>query len=308
MTTPVSDKIFLGVGGLLFAGACAWAFMQQAQLAKLEGQINVPLTGAAYTPASLPAATISEALQWPVATALSRGPNWVYDVFTPPVIYYNEEDKQFTVTPPEARTVAVEVVAPPEPFGVSLLKVVQYPFPLQLVGYVGKDAEIRGTFQNELTQETFFGTTGKQIPALNMEIVNFTAKRVRKVVEGQTIVYTEASARVRDLKTGKETDLSNTKRLIEADPVVVIQVDGEANTRELSAGASFTVGELTYTIDSIQTDPASVTITKSGGDLAEPKTENVVEGAAKLVTPQAPAEPSSSDVAPATTEEAIFGF
>lgn len=306
MSTPVSDKIFLGAGGLLFAGACVWAFMQQGQLDKLDGRVDAPSSGPAYAPEPLPAANISEALPWPAATSMARGENWVYDVFTPPVIYYNTTTKQFTVTPPE-RPKPPEPPPPEEPFGVSLVKVVQYPFPIQLVGYIGTGADARGNFLNELTGETILGATGKKIPSLNMEIVKFSAEVVREVVDGQVQVYTVASARVRDLKSGKETDLSSTKRLIEADPSVVIQVAGEATTRELEAGATFTVGENTFVIDSIQTEPPAVTVTKSGGTLAEPKTETLTLQTAVVPQPEVTEEPAAES-APALPEGIFPGF
>lgn len=278
MTTPVSDKIFLGAGGLLFAAACAWAFMQQGQLAKLDGKVEVPASGAAYAPDPLPPATISEAKLWPDATALSRGENWVYDVFTPPVIYYDTETKQFTVTPPDIRP-PDDDIKPPEPFGVSLVKIVQYPFPLQLVGYVGEGKDARGTFQNMVTNETFLGTTGKKIADLKLEIVAFEAKLERTIIDNQPVVYPVASARVRNTETGKETQLSNTERIIEAEPAAVVQVAGEESTRELKVGASFTAGDLTYVLDSIQAEPPAVVMTKSGGELEEPKTETLTEQA-----------------------------
>ncbi|MFH1497468.1 MAG: hypothetical protein ABII82_06545 [Verrucomicrobiota bacterium] len=309
MSTPVSDKIFLGAGGLLFAGACVWAFTQQGQLAKLDGDVDAPSSGPAYAPEPLPAANISEALPWPDATSLERGQDWVYDVFTPPVIYYNTETKQFTVTPPERPKVEVVEVVVEEPFGVSLVKVVQYPFPIQLVGYIGTGADARGNFLNELTGETIIGTTGKQIPALNMEIVKFSAEVVRETVDGQPVVYTVATARVRDLKSGKETDLSSTKRLVEADPSVVIQVAGEESTRELEAGATFTVGENTFVIDSIQTEPPAVTITKSGGTLTEPKTETLSVPAPAASAPAADmTDEAPSESAPALPEGIFPGF
>ncbi len=306
MSTPVSDKIFLGAGGLLFAGACAWAFMQQGQLAKLDGSVNAPSSGPAYASEPLPAANISEALPWPAATSMARGEKWVYDVFTPPVIFYNTETKQFTVTPP-SRPTPPPPPKPEEPFGVSLVKVVQYPFPIQLVGYIGTGADARGNFLNELTGETVIGAAGKKIPSLNMEIVQFSAEVVRETVDGQPVVYTVAKARVRDLKSGKETDLSSTKRLIEADPSVVVQVDGESAPRELEAGATFTVGDHTYVIDSIQTEPPAVTITKSGGTLAEPKTQTLTSQPAPAAAPAAPAEPTP-EAAPALPEGIFPGF
>lgn len=306
MTTPVSDKIFLGAGGVLFAAACAWAFMQQGRLAELDGKVTVPSSGAAYSPEPLPPATISEAQLWPEAKALPRGDNWVYDVFTPPVIYYDTETRQFTVTPP--------TVTPPEvetpvvvPFGVNLVKIVQYPFPMQLVGYVGEGADARGTFQNMLTDETFFGTTGKKIPELKLEIVAFEAKMVRTTIDGQPVVYPVASARVRNTETGKETLLSNTERLIEAEPAAVVRVDGEETTRELRAGATFTVGDTTYVLDSIQPEPPTVVMTKSGGELEEPKTETLTVQTTPAPSPVQPINPVPEGE-PALPEGIFPGF
>lgn len=288
MSSPVSDKVYLGSGAVLFAAACAWAFLQQGELDKHSRTVNAPSTGPAYSPAELPAANISEALPWPQAVSMPRGAQWVYDVFTPPVIYYNTETKQFTVTRPVVEPVGPIVVNPNPPFGAHLVKVVQYPFPLQLVGYIGTGDQARGTFQNMLTNETLLGSTGKKIPELNLEILAFKSEVVRTIVDNQPVVYTVASAKVRDTKTGREVELSNTKRLIESEPSVFIQIDGEASPRELKSGDSFTVGDYTYKVDSIQAEPPSVNVTKSGGELKEPES--------KTLQPEVAPAPAAGDV------------
>src|SRR5690606_8501223 len=95
---------------------------------------------------------------WPSAPEQSTGPEWVYDVFTPPEIYYDNVTKQFTVSAP--------FTPPPQepPFGVELIEIRPDVFPLQLVGYIGDEGDQRGTFENALTGETIIGRTGKKMP------------------------------------------------------------------------------------------------------------------------------------------------
>ena len=305
MSAKTNDTLYLAAGGLALLGTCTWAFFQQSAISAFRSPINSPTSGSAYeaTPLTL---TPAESRQWPDARAQSAGENWIFDVFTPPVIYYNVETKQFTVTVPVPTPVKVDDGSTTDthtveqnPFGLTLVKVTQPLFRLQLVGYIGEGPTARGNFENQLTQQVFFGTTGKKIPELNLEIVSFSAERRRIKVEGGTeLVVTEATATVRDTVTGVETTLDAKVRTPEG-PLNVTFKKPDGTELVAKSGDVLTVGANTYTVGELKLTPPSAVVTKSGGKLTSPQTETL------LVPPPAPPPAATSQgTDPATHPDA----
>lgn len=261
MSAKTNDTLYLAAGGLVLLGTCAWAFFQQSAISDLRDPINSPASGSAYeaTPLTL---TAAESRQWPDAPQQNAGENWIFDVFTPPVIYYNVDTKQFTVKIPEPPRLGDVGPQPVSSFGLELVKVVQPLFRLQLVGYIGEGPTARGNFENQQTGQVIFGTTGKKIPELNLEIVSFSAERRRIKVEGGTeLVVTEAMAVVRDTSTGVETTLDAKVRTPEG-PLNVTFKKSDGTEVVAKAGDVITQGEDTYTVGELQLSPPGAVVTK----------------------------------------------
>ncbi|MCU0791363.1 MAG: hypothetical protein MUE42_00590 [Opitutaceae bacterium] len=287
MSAKTNDTLFLAAGGLALAGSCAWAFFQQSTISTFLEPVLAPSNGSVVEVAPL-AVTSPVSRQWGKPEAQTAGANWLFEVFTPPVIYYNTETKQFTVTVPViTRPEVVEGTTPEQAvvaqFGLGLVKVVQPLFRLQLVGYVGEGTSARGNFQNELTGDIIFGTTGKKLPDLNLEIIHFSAERVRTpVADGTVIVETVVKATVKDTITGEEIPLDAKVRRPEG-PLQVTFKKADGTEVTAKSGDVITSGANIYTVGAITLDPPSAVVTKTGGDLAAPLTETLV------IPPPAPA-------------------
>ena len=83
---------------------------------------------------------------WDKPVSQSRGEDWLFDVFTPPVIYYNPVSGTFTLTPP---TIVSGKIAddPYKDFGLELVDVRPRPYRLQLVGYAGETGNYVAYFE-----------------------------------------------------------------------------------------------------------------------------------------------------------------
>ena len=290
MSAKTNDTVYLAIGGALVLGACAWAFLQQSDISALSEPVAAPMGGSSYEPSALSVSS-SESRSWASPAPQSAGEKWLYDVFTPPKIYYNTQTKKFVVEPPvfvAVDTTNTDVVVPDAPvtFGVELARVEQPLFRLQLVGYVGEGATARGTFEDQTTKQIIFGTTGKKLPSLNLEIVRFSAERRRTKVAGETeIVETICTATVRDTVTGVETNLDVKNRTPEGPIHVVLKLD-DGTERSVPSGETIKIGTFTYVIGTIDSTTPSVVVTKSGGDLEAPETKTLL-----IPPPPAPVVP-----------------
>ena len=299
MAVKYSDKILCGAALLILLTSLGWNFSQGDKLAALRRAPHGSGEASTYVPAALNELQVNTQT-WSSPGAQTRGPEWVYDVFTPPEIYYDAISKQFSVTPPSG--VAVVVAAEP-PFGVSLVQVKQDDFRLQLVGYTGSEGNFSGTFENTITGKTVIGRSGKKITDLDLTIRNFDVKRIRtKQEKGMELIHTEATAEVVDDKTGEVYNLTNQSRLTKGTPIALLKVDGAAEPITCKAGAKFTAGDASYTVTSVSAEPAEVVVVKESPALKEPvtKTLNLAApvSAAPVATPLPAAKAPASSASP----------
>jgi hypothetical protein len=299
MAAKSQDKILFGAALLLLLASAGWMALQSANSSGSNGVPEVNITPSEYIPSGIDAPTVATKT-WPPAPAQSSGPLWVYDVFTPPEIYYDSTTKQFTVTPPNH--LPPPPPPPPPPFGVELVQIRQDAFRLQLVGYIGDKGDYRGTFENALSGETVIGRAGKKFPDLGLTIKSFEVKRNTTISEeSMPIIETEAVAIVVDDKTGEEIPLTNKRRRIKGEPFAVLKAENSGETFEHKAGATFKLGEATYTVISIKDEPPSVEIRKEAPDLKEPLTKTLTSAAPVAPVPapsDAPAQPAPAPSTP----------
>jgi hypothetical protein len=291
MAAKSLDKILCGAALLVLLASLAWTLNQGGKKGGANGASRANAEALRYVPANLSEFRVSTQV-WAPPAAQSGGADWVYDVFTPPEIYYDLANKRFTVTPPSsAGGVVVKPVEPP--FGVELVQVKQDAFRLQLVGYTGKPGNYRGTFENAVTGKTILGQAGRKIADLDLTIVSFEVKQNRtEQGTGKTVIIeTEAVAQVSDDKTGEVFNLTNKSRLTKGTPIAYLKADGSSELVAYKAGAKFTVGDATFTVNSVTSETNEVVVTKESPSLKEPLT--------KTLTVAAPAAPAPAPTAPA---------
>ncbi len=266
-------------------GTLLWrhARAPQAALAKVE------LSEAPYT-ATVADAAIVKTDTWTSPSAQTRGRDWIYDTFTPPEIFYNARSKNFTVKPPASMT---EDGVLEEAFGVELVSVRPEPFRLQLIGYVGGEGTWRGTFEIVTTGEVFLGGAGRAVPKLGLTIKSLEVRTVDiKIPESMSTRQRVATAVVRDDKTGRDVTLTHRERHFTGGLSAFVAATGEEATREVRAGESFVLGDMSYRIEKILLSPASIEISKDGPTLTQPDRRTLTPREADESAP-APATPTT---------------
>ncbi len=293
MAAKSLDKILCGAALLLLLSSLGWTFSQSGKAKAAHRSASESGSIVPYSPAVLGELQVNSQV-WAPPLAQSGGPEWVYEVFTPPEIYYDAGSKRFSVTPPNS-VVVVPVKVQEPPFGVELIQVKQDAFRLQLVGYTGKEGNYRGTFENAVSGKTILGQAGKKIADLGLTIRSFEVKQNRsKQATGMDLIETEAIAVVVDDKTGEVFNLTNKSRLTKGTPIAYFKLEGSAEPVAHKAGDKFTVGDTTFTVTSVSFEPNEVVVVKEAPSLKQPVT--------KTLTVAAPVSaPAAAAPAPAPT-------
>jgi hypothetical protein len=226
---------------------------------------RVQLIDSPYTP-TVTDATVVKTDAWSPPSAQSKGRDWVYDAFTPPEIFYNARSRHFTVKPPLAGGDDV----PEEPFGVELVTVRPEPFRLQLIGYVGGEGDWRGTFENVASGEVFLAGAGRRVPNLALTIKSLDVRSAPvAIANSMTTQQRVATAVVRDERAGRDVTLTHRERRFTGGLSAFVAASGETATREVRAGETFKLGDVSYRVEKILLAPPSVEITKESPSLSQ---------------------------------------
>ena len=258
--------------------SAGWAWHQRAGIRQLQGEAVSPgLTGAAYavTGWDLPGTMVTA---WPAPPPQSQGSGWLYELFTPPVIYYNPDARSFAVTPPQYPTGPGGVV-----FGLELLAVKLEPYRLQLLGYFGAPGDYLAAFVSPRSPETLLVRAGHRFDGLGLVLKSFDVRKLTiESAEPGPVYDVAALAVLLDEPTGAEVVLDSRSRKLTDTPLAVFRLPGAAGqSRELHEGDTFADEAATYRIERIQLDPPEVVIARTTPGLPVPEMR-VLRPAARL--------------------------
>ncbi len=262
------DKVLLVLSLTALSASAVWWWHQQATMPRLRAlPVAPPTTRSPYQPADQPARPLPPAM-WTEASAQSRGEGWHYEVFSPPVIYYDAADRTFSVSP-SPQLAAAEPAA-----GLELLEVKPEPYRLQLVGYFGGPDDYLAAFVSPGSAGTLLGRAGRRFASLGITLKGIQVKKVVIGPRGAQPVYDVAAfAIVHDERTDADVVLDSRSRKYTDTPVALLQLrPRDQRPRELHEGDTFSDQTATYCIASIRLAPPEVVVTRMTAGFIRPET------------------------------------
>lgn len=276
---------------LLVLAAAGWFMVHEKS--KLAPTFKAPTAGgppAAYAVSGLTAPTVLTS-DWKAPGPQSAGGKWLFQVFTPPRIYY--ANGEFVVDTPGI------IVPPPPPFGVELVAIKPDHFRLQVVGFYIQNGVAVGTFTNMQTGDTFLGQAGLVVPDLDLTIRDFAIKEapVPGLPPDNDLTEPAGFANVVDGKTGAVTLLTSQVRVMNGPPFVVFKINAGDRLGELiqdvKEGGTFKVGDSTYTIGETKVSPLQAVVTKVSPAIKDGTPDT------RTLTPDSPKANNPASKAPA---------
>jgi len=195
--------------------------------------------------------------------ALEAGDDdWVFDVFTPPVIFYNRETGRFSVTRPDLDGVSAASAAD-SPFGMRLVGVEPELYRLQIVGYAGYDGDEFGIFQNEKTGEGIVARAGERFDDLGLEIRTFDVRREDLIVpHSMPLREIVGVAEVFDRNTNQLVRLSSGGRRWTNSPIAEVKSSTTREVRRVQAGDRIDWESDQFEILTVGLEPTEVLVPK----------------------------------------------
>lgn len=283
----VYDKILFLIALLILAGSAVYFFAfshEDSAVRNRDPLLSQAPGGKAYAPIAAPVFERKE-VPWPAPQPQSEDGNWLFDVFTPPRIYWD----------PVAKKLVPEPWQPPEqapPFALELVSIEQELFRIQLEAYFaansGKPEETTVQFYDNEKQSSFRGTAGTTFKEHELSLDAFKTERE---FNPDGSVITVATAEVTDLRSGEKLTLSASKKLyLPGKFEITLRTTAPLPAETFvwkSAGEKHAAGDATFTLDSFDLDAKTVTVTKVSPKLDAPATETLTISAP---APEKPAE------------------
>ena len=246
----------------------------------------VPANGRSVTEAGRTGA-LTKPWPWAEPAAQRRGRGWVYDVFTPPSLYYDPRARLLSAIPAAEAARADPADAAPD---LELLTVRRGPFRLQLVGYAGGADDRRGIFANINTGETVIGREGKRLAGQGLTVKSLSlrfpdAGSDESAATGDPV----ATAIVTDESTDEEMVLTNREQCLAGAPVgLFMSRKTPGFRRELREGESITVNGVNYCIERIDLHPPQVVVVYAGPGEIEPRIRTFAPQSAPMASVEVP--------------------
>jgi hypothetical protein len=252
------EKFLLALAAAGAVASGGWFWQQEADVRLLRAEpVAARLTGSVYELVTVKRSATVAAV-WPEPKAQSQGAGWLYEVFTPPVIYYDARANSFVVSLPH------DSVEGSPPAGLELIEVKREPYRLQLAGYFGVPGNYLVAFTSAHTPGTLLAREGHRFEDLGLRLVSFTAKKIPVPhPEARPAYEAAAFAVMQDEETGGEVILDSRAARLTDTPLAVFQSrTGAGPRRELHEGEIYAEAEASYRIERIQLDPPEVAVVR----------------------------------------------
>ena len=202
---------------------------------------------------------------WDKPVSQSSGEDWVFEVFTPPIIYFDPRTNEWTLEPPTEESEKVM------PFGLELLVFQRELYRLQYNGYLvapsGEEENTTVLIDNLETEKGIYGRVGQRFEDDQFYIRSFDVKRylVQSDNPKQTPYLDEnISLVVFDERLGKEMTLTGNKKKYKPNVKAVIRSkENPIQAVTVGEGESFAIDKVEYECVEINLTHNSVRVKKN---------------------------------------------
>ena len=266
----IYDKLLLAVALLALLASVGFYVTQSGATSTARSQVGQPADNP-YQAIPIPASSGQTAI-WPDATKTSKQPPLeLYDVFTPPQIWV-DNDGTFIFKSP------ISVAESKPPFGLYLAKFERDPYRIQMEGYIEEDLSDASKslvllFDEEL-QTQVRARVGQEQAKSEFKLVDFSIERIK---DNDGNVSKVVTASLLDQRTGKAVVLKHGERLYNDTTTVVLrsQEDSAIEVVLEESSMAFETSLGSYVLEEINLDNKTVTVTRLGNEAlkTDPETQ-----------------------------------
>ncbi len=301
MSIGYDKALFTFALGVLLCSAAG--YLLSGQQRRVVGELqDLPRVDRRYQPLEQPARLSGALADWKAPNSQSWNPKAIFEVFTPPLIYYHRDANTFSLTPP------LSAGAAGEGFGMELVGIERELYRIQLGGFaLGPGPDVGGPIvllYNEETGQLLLARRGQRFAQEQFALLDFQARKFfKEQPDGSRILFEDISCHIFDERLNEKVALSSTgkRRIRHADAIFRASVDA-SRIFKVREGESFEVNGQKFIVRTVDPKTQTVEIEKLSGRQEEPHIQVLTlvqasAGAEKLLS--VPAEHPNGPDAPA---------
>jgi hypothetical protein len=232
---------------LVLAAGARWLRGGEADRAP---QPQAGFTGAAFA-AEPPTLAPQRFLPWNPPSAQSAGREWIFEVFTPPIIFFDPASRQFTLRPPLEP-------APAPLFGIAVDGLERVPYRLRFAGYHGEPGRYHVELREVVAGTFHRGRPGDTFPDLGFTLLRFVAEP-RRIADPERpwatpYLDTHIEVEVEDERLGRRV-LFGREPLYLPEPAARLRDEVSGETTRRFVGESWETVAGRFLVETV--DPAS---------------------------------------------------
>ncbi len=255
------DKLLLVVAILALLAGVGFYVTKSGELPSAQSPVGQP-TGSPYEAIPVPT-SLAVGATWPDAE--EQAPGELYDVFTPPAIWIDNDGKFIFDSP-------IDKSVPPPPFGLYLAEIEREPYRIQLEGYIEEDLKDASKslllLFDEEKQKQVRARVGQEKAKSEFKLVDFAIERVKDEDDNTSKVVI---ATLLDTRSGETVPLTHGERLYNDVTTVVLRSHEDASIEvELQESPkAFETALGKYVLEQINLEDSSVAVKKLGNEELE---------------------------------------
>ncbi len=221
------------------------------------------------------APAVTEFNEWLEPTNQSWDTKAIFEIFTPPLIYYDKKNKSFTLSPPIEPKIEINT------FGISLVDIVKDKYRLQFEGYIGSLSDPIGSqiilLNNLSNGKGIRCNVGDRFDDLKFSVKSIDINREPIQPEDPTLTpYIDeiVTVVISDMELGTDITLSNKSfTLMPTSAALLISLKNPENVFKVYPGDFFVADNYKYSLQNIDFKNRSVTVIKTSLNNNNPKTK-----------------------------------
>ena len=250
------DKILFAAAALALVAACVWFLQPQPMPGEKFGSKQSGMEP--LLPASPSEELALRPSPWLPPDSHQEQAAWIFDLFTPPPVYFHPEDETFSLEPPRQ-----EEVNEPENDGLRLAGFGRVRYRLQYCGYAGGEGSYLINLRDEESESWLVGKVGQEFPQQDFSIRNF---------QGPAAAGESAALTIYDQRLDKEIVLCE-EPSYEMGRLARFALNHQTGTEiEAAENESFQAGPATYLVKTIDCAGGKAVLSRTVPGKEEPET------------------------------------